>query len=54
MKPTTRYHMISLDSADTYRITDAKSGETVSIVKGMEEAKKRVDLLNKQAAMGAV
>ena len=50
MKPTNRYHMISLGSADTYRITDAKSGETVAIVKGMEKAKKRVDLLNKSTS----
>lgn len=51
MKLASRYQMISLHSADTYRINDTKSGETVSIMKGQDEAKKRLDVLNKQAVV---
>ena len=53
LKPSPLYNMISLDSADTYRIKDSESGETVSMVKGRKEAKNRVDVLNGKAVLDA-
>jgi hypothetical protein len=37
-----------METNDTYRITDAESGETVSMMKGKAATKKRLDVLNKQ------
>jgi len=54
MRHSTRYHMIALGSADSFRITDAKSGETVTVVKGQEEAQRRLDQLNREEQLRAL
>lgn len=41
-----RYAAAPLETADTYRISDTRTGEIVAVVKGQEAVRRRLDQLN--------
>lgn len=46
-----RYAAAPLETADTYRISDTWSGEVVSVVKGQEAMRRRLDQLNAEETL---
>jgi len=46
-----RYAAAPLETADTYRISDTWTGEVVSVVKGQEAMRRRLDQLNAEETL---
>lgn len=46
-----RYAAAPLETADTYRISDTWTGQVVSVVKGQEAVRKRLDQLNAEQSL---
>lgn len=46
-----RYAAAPLETADTYRISDTWTGAVVSVVKGQEAMRHRLDQLNAEEAL---
>lgn len=46
-----RYAAAPLETADTYRISDTLTGSIVSVVKGKEAVRRRLDQLNAEETL---
>lgn len=46
-----RYAAAPLETADTYRISDTWTGSVISVVKGEEATRRRVDQLNAEETL---
>lgn len=46
-----RYAAAPLETADTYRISDTWTGEVVSVVKGQDAMRRRLDQLNAEESL---
>ena len=50
-EPIKRYAAAPLETAETYLISDTWTGEVVSVVKGRESVRKRLDQLNAEQSL---
>ena len=46
-----RYAAAPLETADTFRISDTWTGQVVSVVKGQDAVRKRLDQLNAEQSL---